>query len=1150
MPGNTFAMSSSSDNSTSTTTAYSGPAPLISHFIALELTVRENDEDYSIPPSDHASASGSTLLSSRSASLPLLKSTSEPIVRSSFVYPPTDENYVNNIHLFCIPFASSSTGRRTLPPSGDANSRYASLLSSSAHAALSAAATSTELPRVHDFVLTDDVGEQHLVSCLTVDSIHIADTDRRSSLSPLTISKSQPLGSSESTLFGAKSMQCFCLVSHHLRLDAMRTCLLEVARLAQSDQARGPETSTGLLENFIWSLLHDARFVLLPPPGPLTFKYRLPLSGKVLTFSPSRRDGNILPAVHFSMLPVLRTLSINTILDVFAALLLERSVLFYSTSLTLLHRASQTFIALLLPLRWDMVYVPLVPETLYEMVEAPTSFIMGAPTLWVHRYLTRRSKSRSNACPSSIVFVDIDNDMALFDLGVRLPILPRRHHLRCKLQQLLHQDYTSLDRPDTQTASVHHTDADTQMLVRQAFLAWFAEVAGGDMHVFFDLHGNMYPDKWLASAKPDDRPFLQLMWDTQMFSEFLLSRRPTGHRTPDYFDRFAESHLGTPSWFAHEPAPPVPTEQLSLVVDLTAKSSLPAPPKTLQRPPRKRDLCRFEPDRLESTDVPFESLLTQVERALREQPSMQLKWTRAKILELRMGSDCSTITLAVDCVKAYLALDLDDQSVLTDLQNVLSGLEPDARDAVLEQGLLPDALHAQLQAEQQSAQSQSTSVRNSITTVLDLGASASDYDAQFRATSTRAASDIITTGLVAALNIHDAGSPSPTSADEVVKRTDSGSATDDVAAETPPPATLLPTKQSRRSGNRSRPRTRQSSVAAVVPSLFNTRTVVLNDDNATITEEDGHDKLVMSEPAVPPALHPVELSQHLLTVMITLVKTISTLVKHPSTGQPAHFVLRDAEALQGLVDTVVYNDVKALTSGLRTADLSNLSFTERLCFFLNVRNLLLIQDYAENAPPVSLYQRLTRTGASYDIGGHTYSLNEITNGILRAELSTPSILGIPVIPLARFSSRDPRHKLRLETPLPLLNFVLTDGTLHSPRIVSYALDDLYVQLECEATEYIRAAFAIIPAKNTVVIPQYFSWYYRDFGRSPLDVMVWIHQHLPHSTVGTFLKSHSLVKFDFNIHRDPTTALTPRASRKLAYRVKGNYSVEFAFKFPA
>ncbi len=70
------------------------------------------------------------------------------------------------------------------------------------------------------------------------------------------------------------------------------------------------------------------------------------------------------PTLDFALAPILRRFHPRNVIRLFSLLLLERSVLLHSQNIALLTRFSEFMLAVLFPLHWELVYVPLVPEIL------------------------------------------------------------------------------------------------------------------------------------------------------------------------------------------------------------------------------------------------------------------------------------------------------------------------------------------------------------------------------------------------------------------------------------------------------------------------------------------------------------------------------------------------------------------------------------------------------------------------------------------------------------------------------------------------------------------------------------------------------------------------------------------------------------------
>ncbi|XP_045158695.2 uncharacterized protein LOC123524512 isoform X2 [Mercenaria mercenaria] len=180
---------------------------------------------------------------------------------------------------------------------------------------------------------------------------------------------------------------------------------------------------------------------------------------------------------------------------------------------------------------------------------------------------------------------------------------------------------------------------------------------------------------------------------------------------------------------------------------------------------------------------------------------------------------------------------------------------------------------------------------------------------------------------------------------------------------------------------------------------------------------------------------------------------------------------------------------------------------EKLAFFINVYNAQVIHANVTMGPPVNLWQRYKFFNTvRYIIGGHQYSLQDIENGVLRANRKGMGMLMKP------FGSSDPRLKVALETPEPLIHFALVCGAKSCPPIKTYSAEGIYEQLNLAAESFLEGedGCQVDMSKRTIKLSQILKWYSVDFGKNKDEVVDWVHKHLPDSEkktqVGELLQS--------------------------------------------
>lgn len=104
-----------------------------------------------------------------------------------------------------------------------------------------------------------------------------------------------------------------------------------------------------------------------------------------------------------------RSLSIENILVVYTALMLERKIVLISSHKALLSHCSFALLSLLYPLCWPHVFIPIVPESMKTVVEAPYPFFIGLE----ESILLNPSIVCGQAfhIPMEVIIVDLDRNM-------------------------------------------------------------------------------------------------------------------------------------------------------------------------------------------------------------------------------------------------------------------------------------------------------------------------------------------------------------------------------------------------------------------------------------------------------------------------------------------------------------------------------------------------------------------------------------------------------------------------------------------------------------------------------------------------------------------------------------------------------------------
>jgi hypothetical protein len=184
----------------------------------------------------------------------------------------------------------------------------------------------------------------------------------------------------------------------------------------------------------------------------------------------------------------------------------------------------------------------------------------------------------------------------------------------------------------------------------------------------------------------------------------------------------------------------------------------------------------------------------------------------------------------------------------------------------------------------------------------------------------------------------------------------------------------------------------------------------------------------------------------------------------------------------------------SLTRGLRDLDVLEMSRARRLAFFLNIYNALLIHAITILGRPRSFVARFRFfQTASYCIGGHLYSLNDIENGVLRGNRAPPYPFASK--PFGEPGSGDIRAQAMITGGDPRIHFGLNCGARSCPPIRAYDESNVDQALEAATANFIRDNVKIV-SENHVELSRIFLWYASDFGS---NVIWWILKHWPLKT---------------------------------------------------
>ena len=259
-----------------------------------------------------------------------------------------------------------------------------------------------KMPRIHFFVLTDNMGGKQYGTCLTVYEQFHGEGEKVEGKK------------NKNTYYAPRVL---CLLSTYPYLTAFRTYLTQLYRLATTTNVM-----TAPIERYVQNICFE---VPAPPPG--AFEVKLSILNEEMRFWAPPADQPI-AYVSLPFKVLFECLDIGNVLFAWYTLACERKVLLVSGQLSLLTVCAEILCSLLFPMKWSHLYIPVLPRSLSAMLDAPMPYLCG---------ISRENFPYAVADISDETVV-VDLDRNVITLGPETPELPPLpHKRRLKLENAL-----------------------------------------------------------------------------------------------------------------------------------------------------------------------------------------------------------------------------------------------------------------------------------------------------------------------------------------------------------------------------------------------------------------------------------------------------------------------------------------------------------------------------------------------------------------------------------------------------------------------------------------------------------------------------------------------------------------------------------------
>ncbi|KAG9456578.1 hypothetical protein H6P81_001086 [Aristolochia fimbriata] len=193
----------------------------------------------------------------------------------------------------------------------------------------------------------------------------------------------------------------------------------------------------------------------------------------------------------------------------------------------------------------------------------------------------------------------------------------------------------------------------------------------------------------------------------------------------------------------------------------------------------------------------------------------------------------------------------------------------------------------------------------------------------------------------------------------------------------------------------------------------------------------------------------------------------------------------------------MFQSFKSLIQHLEKVDPASLKHEEKLAFWINIHNALMMHAYlAYGDQRNHLKSGSSNAKASYNIGGCLVNAFVIQNAILGclSRRSSPWLRSF-FSPGNKFRAGSGKHIYALDHPEPLVHFALCSGSYSDPAVRLYTGEGVMQELKLARAEFIRNSVHI-HGDGKIILPKILSYYAKDAGMQLSSIMRIVHDCLP------------------------------------------------------
>ncbi|KAK4484020.1 hypothetical protein RD792_011233, partial [Penstemon davidsonii] len=168
----------------------------------------------------------------------------------------------------------------------------------------------------------------------------------------------------------------------------------------------------------------------------------------------------------------------------------------------------------------------------------------------------------------------------------------------------------------------------------------------------------------------------------------------------------------------------------------------------------------------------------------------------------------------------------------------------------------------------------------------------------------------------------------------------------------------------------------------------------------------------------------------------------------------------------------------SLVKSLEIVDLKKMKREEKLVFWINIHNALVMHAYLAYGTQ-NYMKSNSMLKAAYNVGGHCINAYDIQNSILaiQSHYSAPWLQNL-LSPGKKLKTGTTKHAYAIEYPEPLVHFALCSGSNSDPAVRVYTANNVFNDLKVAKEEFIQAT-VYVHKETKIYLPRILCYYAKD-----------------------------------------------------------------------